>query len=67
MEKSINNPKLIRNFGGKIDGFKNKEERNFEKKHLKAYLKGDRQFRNGYLNTEAGRQINWAIVKELWT
>lgn len=32
--------KLFRSFGGKINGFKDKEERRFENKHLKAYKKG---------------------------
>ena len=40
-----------RRFKGKIDNFESKEERNFEKKHLKAYLRGDKYFmkfkRNG--------------------
>lgn len=66
MENNSSNPRLIRNFGGKIDGFKNKEERNFEKKHLKAYLRGDKRFRNGYIYTDIGREIYYAAVKELW-
>jgi hypothetical protein len=39
---------LKRGFGGKIDNFESKAERAFEKKHLKAYLKGHKQFRHGH-------------------
>ena len=35
-----------RKFLGKTEGFVNKEERNFEKAHLKAYLKGKRIFKH---------------------
>lgn len=34
-------------FGGKLSGFKDKLERNFEKAHLKAYLNGDMRFIHG--------------------
>lgn len=34
-------------FGGKIENFESREESNFEKKHLKAYLKGDMLFSFG--------------------
>lgn len=34
-----------RRFLGKIDNFQTKEERNFEQKHLKAYLRGDTYFK----------------------
>lgn len=43
----IENKNLTRKFLGKIDGFRDKRERNFEKKHLRAYLKGHAIFRDG--------------------
>lgn len=38
---------LSRSFEGKLDNFESKEERRFEQKHLKAYLKGWTQFTYG--------------------
>lgn len=40
--------KYTRKFLGKIDGFENKQERDFENKHLRAYLKGNDRFIVGY-------------------
>lgn len=40
--------KIRRRFLGKTENFKSKEERNFEKAHLKAYLKGKTMFRHGF-------------------
>ena len=40
--------KISRRFLGKIEGFENKEERDFETKHLRAYLKGNDNFRHGF-------------------
>lgn len=39
--------KPAREFKGKLSGFRSNEERNFEKKHLKAYLKGETLFQFG--------------------
>ena len=41
---------LTRVFLGKLSGFQSKQERNFEKKHLKSYLRGDVTFSYGYDN-----------------
>jgi len=38
---------LRRSFGGKMFNFDSNEERNFNKKALKAYLKGHKRFRFG--------------------
>lgn len=54
-----------RSFGGKIDNFENDVERNFEKKHLRAYLKGFQLFKFG-LNAITKRP-NMVAVKEVWS
>lgn len=48
--------KTTRSFGGKLDGFKDKKERHFHQRMLKAYLKGDQYFRFGFRDrkNEAG-------------
>lgn len=38
---------LRKEFLGKLDGFVDKVEKNFQKKHLKAYLRGDEYFTFG--------------------
>jgi hypothetical protein len=41
--------KSLRTFGGNLMGpYKDKEERNFEKAHLHAYLKGWEYFQHGF-------------------
>jgi hypothetical protein len=45
-----------RQFGGKTENFNSKEERNREKKHLKAYLKGQRYFFHGFIPRVTGRE-----------
>lgn len=45
MKKTLTTPK--RTFLGKLKDFANKQERNFEKAHLKAYLKGHQFFSFG--------------------
>lgn len=52
-----------RKFKGKIDNFTNKAERNFEKKHLKAYLKGDMYFFYG--KDEFGNAVRYEVQQEL--
>ena len=61
-------------FDGKLSGFKDKAERNFEAAHLKAYLRGDIRFTHGkypkdYKNSEGqmvfkGEDI-WYYVKRV--
>lgn len=61
----------IRHFGGKLfvpkDGKvrtpANIMERNFEKKHLKAYLRGDKKFSFG---RDAHGDTAWYFVNEIW-
>jgi hypothetical protein len=45
---------LTRKFLGKTEGFKDKQERNFENKHLKAYLNGHTHFIHGRTKTQHG-------------
>ena len=45
---SKDNEQLERSFKGKIDNFKDKYEKAFEKKRLKAYLGGHVRFRHGF-------------------
>jgi hypothetical protein len=64
---------LRRSFGGKTENFESKDEENNEKKHLKAYLKGYKMYRDGYRtigNYEDGtafRTPSWFDVKEIWS
>lgn len=63
----------VRHFGGNLKTFvnyKDKKEaivqrayRNFEKKHLKAYLRGDRRFSFG---RDSHGFPMWYFVKEEW-
>lgn len=56
-----------RSFGGKTNGFVNKAEKNSETKHLRAYLKGKKYYRDGfYTNTLGEREPNFVLVKEIW-
>jgi hypothetical protein len=66
----------VKSFGGKLSGFESKEERNFESKHLRAYLKGKPTFNYGYelLETPFGEKrqpksfetkVNWTPKTEL--
>lgn len=58
---------LKRSFGGKIDNFTSKGEQEFEKRHLKAYLKGVKKFRCGFTTNSLGqREPNWFNVIENW-
>jgi hypothetical protein len=66
MENNKKTPETLkrRSFGGKIDNFKDKQERAFEQKHLNAYLKGRSTFNYGKgLN---GLPITHK-VKEIWS
>ena len=54
----------VRSFGGKLNGFENRDEAMREKKHLKAYLAGKKIYTYGY--EDNGTQIIHE-VKEIWT
>lgn len=58
--------KLKRSFGGKIIDFISNYERNFEKKHLKAYLKGKKTFNYGFKTVGDFRIPASFPVKEIW-
>ena len=68
--KSDNN---TRSFGGKLSNFENREEAKLEKKHLKAYLQGKKQFKIDselLVEVEEGftmRRPKVYQVKEIWT
>lgn len=47
----------FRTFGGKLDNFISIQERRFEQKHLKAYLRGDKYFSYGTKINENGIKI----------
>ena len=53
-------PKEIvgRKFLGKLDNFDSKEDRNFNKKMLKAYLAGDAEFYYGWKKDKKGKKIH---------
>jgi hypothetical protein len=57
-----------RSFGGKINNFTDKQERAFEKAHLKAYLRGDKMFNFGFIDHPVTGQRIPAMhaVKEGW-
>ena len=58
---------LKRSFGGKINNFESKGEQEFEKRHLKAYLKGHKNFRCGFrTNSNGMREENVFNVIENW-
>lgn len=56
--------KKTRSFGGKITDFADKKERAFETKHLRAYLKGKKQFQHGK-DPDTKEPIMFD-VKEVW-
>ncbi len=47
MSTQVQEVKTRVGFGGKTENFKDKSEQAFEKKHLKAYLKGQKYFYHG--------------------
>ena len=63
-----------RNFGGKTSGFASNEERDFEQKHLKAYIKGKSFFRHRFktiiedvMGVEVERRVPaWFDTKVNW-
>jgi len=52
----------IRTFGGKTEGFTDKEERAQEQKHYKAFLRGETRYSHGLSH---GNPI-WHDVKVIW-
>jgi hypothetical protein len=45
-------------FGGKLSGFLDRAEEQFEKRHLRAYLKGKKTFQCGFKrDAQTGRKI----------
>lgn len=66
--KAIETKKSVRTFGGKIDGFTDKQERAFEKAHLRAYLRGDKMFYFGFIDHPVtGQRVHMRYeVKEVW-
>lgn len=60
-----------RSFLGKTSGFKDKEDRRTNQKMLRAYLKGNVLFRNGFKDFKdkdgqvIGRVPNYRVVKQL--
>lgn len=54
-----------RHFGGKIKDFVDKQERAFEKKHLRAYLRGDKLFQYGYREGRLVGEPAIFVVKEV--
>jgi len=56
--------KSLRSFGGKISDFKDKSEKDYEQKHLKAYLKGFKFFRHGF---ETNGEPAYFPVIEKWS
>jgi len=62
-----------RHFGGRLfvqkegKNWTDKErmDRNIEKKHLKAYLRGDRQFHHPFFGNNKG-VLNYVKVAEVW-
>jgi len=69
MKTTAKESKSIRSFGGKTDNFSDKQERAFEKAHLKAYLRGDKMFYFGFIDHPVtGQRIRSEHqVKEVWT
>lgn len=56
-----------RSFGGKTNNFKDKAEKNFEKAHLNAYLKGKEYFKYGFITNALGeREANFVKTKINW-
>ena len=55
-----------RHFGGNLIGFKSRDEANLQKKHLRSYLKGYKEFTHGFRNTILGRKPMTYKVQEIW-
>lgn len=69
----------VRSFGGKTEGFADRDEAMKEKKHLKAYLAGKTTYRHGFKTIDLGDEMvdvlpDWIArqpahfkVEEKWT
>jgi hypothetical protein len=84
MKNKVKKPSITdeytRSFGGKVTGFESRDEAMREKKHLKAYLKGDLVYKHGWktialdeneeievMSGWAPRQPNILEVNAIWT
>lgn len=68
MKENINQIPTKRGFGGKLTGFTDKAEKDYEQKHLKAYLKGFKFFRHGFkTNSLEQREPAYFPVIENWS
>lgn len=56
--------RVIREFLGKTEGFKDVQEQRWEQKHLKAYLKGYERFTFGYEGQGLDRHPVWHRVDQ---
>ena len=54
--------KQFRLFGGKTENFKNKEEKVFNQRMLKAYLKGHKHFYYGIDSVNGGRKEHDVLI-----
>ena len=61
MEGKEEETKKRRSFGGKTSGFNSRIERNVQKKHLIAYLKGEKLFRYG--RDERGFPLMFNVIE----
>lgn len=66
MGQVIQQEPKFRHFGGKTEGFKDRSEQVFEQRHLRAYIKGWKQFDYGFQDTPQGRQRMSFKVMEVW-
>jgi hypothetical protein len=58
---------LRRSFGGKTENFTSPQERHFEDKHLRAYLKGWKRFQMGLDPGVLAPTPLYFPVKEIWS
>jgi hypothetical protein len=61
----------VRSFGGKLNGFENRDESMREKKHLKAYLAGKKVYSHGFesvpFHVALGIQVETDGIEDLTT
>lgn len=65
-KKEVPKPEPRRYFGGKLTAFISRDEANLQKKHLRAYLRGYKEFVHGFYNTIMGRKPMTYKVQEIW-
>lgn len=56
--------KYNRQFLGKLTGFSSPEEKNYEQRHLKAYIKGQQLFNYGFEGVGRNRRPKYHLVKQ---